>query len=116
MIASMSAMAQIPEDYPLSDEQVRSYRDNGFIKLENVFSGEALAEFRDAVASAVERERAGEITPEAKPDPNRAAYDRLFIQKVNLWRRHEEVRPFVLSRCLGNLAARLAGRPMRLWH
>jgi ectoine hydroxylase-related dioxygenase (phytanoyl-CoA dioxygenase family) len=114
-----ASLSEIDRDYPLTDEQIRAYRADGFIKLDRVFSGETLARFRDAVATAVEQERSGGITPEHGRDEARearAAYERLFIQKVNLWRRHEAVRPFVLSRRLGNLAARLSGRAMRLWH
>jgi phytanoyl-CoA hydroxylase len=109
-------MSEIEQDYPLTDEQIRAYREDGFIKLENVFTGETLARFRDAVARAVERERPVGVTPDHERDERRASYERLFIQKVNLWRRHEAVKPFVLSRRLGNLAARLCGRPVRLWH
>jgi len=109
-------MSEIDQDYPLGEEQIRSYRENGFLKVESVFTGSVLDQFRSAVATAVELERDTAVTPEHERDQARAAYDRLFIQKVNLWRRHELVRPFVLSRRLGNLAARLAGRPMRLWH
>ena len=111
-----ASVEQLHQDYVLTEKQILAYREDGFIRLENVVTGETLSRFRDAVAQAVEVERHEGITPDHQRDEARAAYDRLFIQKVNLWRRHEHVRPFVLSRRLGNLAARLAGRPMRLWH
>ncbi len=108
--------SELEQDYPLTQEQVRAYRADGFIKLQNVFAGPSLQQFRDAVASAVEQERQVGITPDHPRNEQRAVYERLFIQKVNLWRRHQAVKPFVLSRRLGNLAARLCGRTVRLWH
>ncbi len=97
----------------LSQEQVDQYRRDGFIQINDVFTGDDLQQFRDAVAAAVAAEVAAE-TPDTHK--TRGQYANLFIQKVNLWKRHDAVRPFVTSKRLGGLAARLEGRPMRLWH
>jgi ectoine hydroxylase-related dioxygenase (phytanoyl-CoA dioxygenase family) len=110
---------QLDVDYDLSDEQVEFYRRNGFVQLNDVITGETLGRFRDAVAAAVDAEtgrgRQGEASA-AEPARPRGTYESIFIQKVNLWERHAAVRAFTLSRRLGNLAARLSGRPARLWH
>jgi phytanoyl-CoA hydroxylase len=107
-------------DYDLSPAQVEFYRRNGFVQLNDVVTGDALARFRDAVYAAVESETEAGRLGEKADAPGRAnakgAYESIFIQKVNLWERHPAVREFTLSRRFGNLAARLAGRPMRLWH
>lgn len=91
---------------------VNEYRRNGFIQINDVFVGEELQALRDAVATAVESES------EEQRDPNRplTTYETIFVQKVNLWRRHPEVAKFVTSKRLGNLAAKLEGMPMRVWH
>jgi phytanoyl-CoA hydroxylase len=97
----------------ITRKQVDQYRRDGFIQLKGIFAGEELQELRDAVASAVESESADRPERTGRtPTP----YEQIFIQKVNLWQRHPRVAKFVLSRRLGNIAARLEGLPMRLWH
>ena len=98
----------------LCQAQVDQYRRDGFIQIPDVFVGDELRRFRDAVATAVAEEVAAQPAP--KPGETPSVYASLFIQKVNLWRRHAAVKPFVTSKRLGNIAARLEGTPMRLWH
>jgi phytanoyl-CoA hydroxylase len=97
--------------YPLSDEQIAAYQRDGFIQIANVLQPADLSRLRDAVVKAVEMER----TP-PQPGATRSPYEQIFIQKVNLWRRHPAVREFVLCKRLGDLAARLSGCPVRVWH
>lgn len=98
-------------DYPLTPEQIAAYQRDGFIQLDAVITGDELTEFRDAVAEAVKLDTANQ-------DPNRVknSYEQIFIQCVNLWERHPKVRPFVLSERFANIAARLCGSPVRIWH
>jgi ectoine hydroxylase-related dioxygenase (phytanoyl-CoA dioxygenase family) len=108
-------------DYPITEQQVESYRANGFIVLDEVLAGPTLAALRQAVEAAVAAEKQADVLGRARaarPEPTAAKgpYEQLFIQRVNLWRRHPAVRRFVLSPRLGNLAAKLAGCPVRLWH
>lgn len=107
----MSKSNLLDTDYPLTPDQIAAYRRDGFIKLENVITGAELEAIRNAVAGAVKTESANE-------DPHRVktSYEQIFIQKVNLWTRHDDVKHFVLSRRFGNIAARLMGAPARLWH
>lgn len=108
----------LDQDYELTPEQIAGYRADGFISLPDVFTGEMLEQLRDVVAAAVETERDRDWMGQGTVQIPRTktAYEQIFIQKVNLWTRHADVRPFVLSRRLGNLAARLSGRPVRVWH
>lgn len=101
--------------YPLTESQIEAYRQDGFIQLIDVFTGPLLAELRDAVASAVSKEVEEE---KHKREPNRpkSLYENIFTQRVNLWTRHPSVSRFALSPYLGNIAARLEGCPMRMWH
>jgi ectoine hydroxylase-related dioxygenase (phytanoyl-CoA dioxygenase family) len=98
----------------LTQAQIDQYRRDGFIQISNVFVGDELQAFRDAVANAVAEEVAAQPKPKSGETPS--VYASLFIQKVNLWQRHEAVRPFVTSKRIGNIAARLEGTRMRLWH
>ena len=97
--------------YPLSDEQIATYHRDGFIQIANVMEPAELKRLRDAVAAAVEQERTVRSPGQAK-----SPYEQIFIQKVNLWQRHPQVREFVLCKRFGDLAARLSGFPVRVWH
>src|SRR5439155_26561464 len=104
-------MSSSDTPYPLSDEQVAQYQRDGFIQISNVLDPPDLARLREAVVAAVEAEKA--------PRPagqTRSPYEQIFIQKVNLWRRHPAVREFALCKRFGDLAARLSGQPVRVWH
>ena len=98
--------------YRVTDEQVEQYRRDGFIQLDNIVTGRDLKRLRDAVVRAVARESA----QAADPNRTKTPYEQIFIQKVNLWRRHPVVREFVLSNRFGEVAAKLSGRPVRVWH
>jgi phytanoyl-CoA hydroxylase len=102
--------------YPLSDEQLTAYRRDGFISLPDVFAGQQLQELRDAVATAVDSESRQMQTTADEPLRAKTPYELIFNQKVNLWRRHPGIASVVTSKRLGNIAARLEGVPMRVWH
>lgn len=96
--------------YPVTDEQIARYQREGFIQVSNIIVGEELKRLRDAITAAVEAER------DLPTGTTKTPYEQIFIQKVNLWRRHEGVREFVLCKRFGELAARLSGGPVRVWH
>ncbi|MCC6416387.1 MAG: phytanoyl-CoA dioxygenase family protein [Opitutaceae bacterium] len=98
-------------DYPLTTEQIATYQRDGFIHLPDILSSAELAAMREAVTSAVREDSVND-------DPNRvkSSYEQIFIQKVNLWARHQNVRPHVLSKRFGNIAAKLMGTRARIWH
>src|SRR5207253_1007553 len=96
---------------PLSDEQVAQYQRDGLIQISNVLEGAELKRLREVVVAAVEAEKT--VRPEGQ---TKSPYEQIFIQKVNLWRRHPGVREVVLCKRFGDLAARLSGQPVRVWH
>jgi ectoine hydroxylase-related dioxygenase (phytanoyl-CoA dioxygenase family) len=98
--------------YPVTAAQISQYRRDGFIAIENIVTGDDLSRLRDAVAAAVADENVPTPRGETPPGP----YEQIFIQKVNLWRRHETIAEFVTCRRFGQLAAQLAGTPVRVWH
>jgi phytanoyl-CoA hydroxylase len=106
------------EDISLSSEEIERYRRDGFIHLREVLTGEPLRQLRNAVARAVESELKHDWMGARRRDESnkKSTYEQIFIQKVNLWTRQGDVKPFVLSRRLGNIAAQLSGHTMRLWH
>ncbi|MCW5549878.1 MAG: hypothetical protein KIT44_13010, partial [Opitutaceae bacterium] len=98
-------------EYPLTPQQIAAYQRDGYIQLNDVITGDQLEAFRNAVNDAVKQDT-------AKQDPNRqkSSYEQIFIQCVNLWPRYPAVKPFVLDKRLGRIAARLSGLSVRLWH
>jgi phytanoyl-CoA hydroxylase len=101
------------QDYAPTEQEVRFYRENGFVQLNDVITGTDLERLRAAVETAV----ADEIIPDHHArNREKGSYESIFIQKVNLWQRHPAVKEFVLSKHFGNIAARLSGYRMRLWH
>ena len=109
---TMTNSTMLNTEYPLTQDQIDSYRRDGFIQLPDVLLGMDLEHFRESVESAVAEETAGD----QRKLSEKSNYEKIFTQRVNLWRRHSAVREFVLSRRFGNLAARLSGHPARIWH
>ncbi len=98
--------------YPISEEQVGFYQENGFIQLHGVLSPREVAEAREHLAEAMAMRLTGGIDRTGRSD-----YDRVFLQKVNLWRDHEGMRRLVLGARLAEIARRLArAQRIRLWH
>lgn len=100
-------------DYPLTDEQVRFYRENGYVQLFDVLTPEELEETRAAL------EDANQLTLDARhhTSARNPEYEQIFVQKVNLWTVHEGMRKYVHSHKIAEIARRLAGTPrVRLWH
>ena len=78
------------QHYNLNEEQRRCYRDNGFVKLEGVFTADEVSTFEAAVSAAV----ASLHNPRAEKPPNSdtSAYDAAFTQVMNIWRSSEAVK------------------------
>lgn len=111
----MSTLAAIDLDRTLetTEEQVRFYQAHGYVQILNVLAPEEVEQVRADLAEAMEarrRQQAGE----ARGNP---FYRKVFDQHVNLWRDHEGIRRYTLSRRIGEIARRLTGAAqMRLWH
>ena len=106
-----STDSRLPDtDYPVTSAQIESYRRDGFVQINDVITGSDLARLRHAVEADVANENILAATT------RESAYGQVLLQTVNLWQRDATVRAWVLSRRLGNLAARLSGHPQRVWH
>src|SRR5437667_9498179 len=99
----------------LSEQQIHSYRDNGFLVVENFLDPDELEEWRRGTAEAVEqRLGTGKLHNQANPD---AYYARVFTQCLRLADTHEGMRRLLFNPCLGQMAATLAGIDgIRIWH
>jgi phytanoyl-CoA hydroxylase len=88
----------------MTDQMIAQYRSNGFVHVPGVLRPAEVERFRDAARSASDRERG--------LDPDNP----MFKQVVNVWQRDEVLRELTLHRRLAELATRLAGIPLRIWH
>jgi phytanoyl-CoA hydroxylase len=101
-------------NYPITDEQVRFYQEHGYVQLFNVLTPEELEEVRQCLD---EVNGMALDTKKHHLSAGRPEYERIFVQKVNLWTVHEGMRRYVLSLKLAEIGRRLAQTPrVRLWH
>ena len=102
----------LAEPYPLAREQIEHYRERGFVKLEQVISGEALRYFREVIGCAVGHY----FVDDDRAPADKRVYERSFLQAVNLGPIYPAIRPFAHAFRFADLARRLMGiRGVRLW-
>ncbi len=102
----------LDEPVSLAADQIRSYRDLGFVKMKGVFAPDLLARYGREIARKVL-----ELNTFHLPMEQRTTYQKAFLQIVNLWKESEVVREFVFGRRLARIAAELMGvAAVRLYH
>lgn len=107
-----SAMKEIDAPYRLSEERIRFYRENGFVRLKNVFSAEAIAAYGPRITEKVKALNTLDL-----PMDQRTTYQKAFLQVMNIWTKDALVKEFVFGRRLARIAAELMGtRGTRLYH
>lgn len=111
-------------NHQLSEQQIQSYQNNGFIVIEDFLSPQELEHWRKSVTTAV-KERAGVKIPgkeikigEADGINEDADYfGKVFDQLLNLWQTSQEVKELMTDERIGKMAAQLAGVDgIRIWH
>jgi ectoine hydroxylase-related dioxygenase (phytanoyl-CoA dioxygenase family) len=90
--------------YPLDEEQIRHFRERGYVKLKDVLSPAAVADYGPAITDAVKR-----LNKMHKPMAERSTYQKAFLQVMNIWQKDEKVREFSFSKRLARIAAELLG-------
>ena len=98
----------------ISTRELRFYRENGFLIVQDLLDRLELEKWRAAVDGAV----GGRGVSGRDLDPGQAEYyDRVFLQRVNMWKTSDAVRELVIDERFGRLAATLAGTDeVRLYH
>jgi ectoine hydroxylase-related dioxygenase (phytanoyl-CoA dioxygenase family) len=100
---------QVP--YELSEARKRQFREEGFIKLKDVFSKDVLDEYGDEIT------RLTLAHAPQKPLAERDTYGRAFIQVGSIWKMSDMARAFTFSKRLARLAAELMSvAGVRLYH
>jgi ectoine hydroxylase-related dioxygenase (phytanoyl-CoA dioxygenase family) len=111
-------------NWQLTQEQIQSYQENGFIVIEDFLSPDELEEWRSAVTEAV-TQRNGQKIPgkEVKVGEDDGInedadyFGKVFDQLLNLWQTNDRVKDLMLDERIGEMAAKLAGVDgIRIWH
>ena len=101
----------------LSKQQISSYRDNGFLAINNWLTADELAVWRSAFDEAVAERTTRLPGREGPPAKAGEYYDNIFVQRVNLWRTNDNIRRLLIEPRIGKLAATLEGiDAVRVWH
>lgn len=102
----------------LTQQQIDSYRTNGFLLIEDFFTPQELEQWGQTVAEAASS-RGNMKLPgrmEAKPDSD-DYIEHVFVQRMNLWQSSQPVRDLIFNEELGRMMCELAGIDgIRLWH
>jgi phytanoyl-CoA hydroxylase len=110
--------------FQLTEEQVASYQDNGFIVIEDFLSPDELEHWRSAVMEAV-TERGGKKMPgkdmkvgeDDGINEDAEYFGKVFDQLLNLWQTNDKVKELMIDERIGEMAAKLAGvEGIRIWH
>ena len=112
MTEPASTMPPLDSDYPLTQAQIDSFRDNGFVYLPNVCSAEEVAYYRGAIESATYAHN-----DEKRPLAERDAFRKLALQTMQIRYHDPAVMAFVTARRFGKIAAELLGvSGVRIYH
>ncbi len=99
--------------YFLTEAEIKSYNDNGFILLEGVLSREETDYYREVIDNIVETRTGNDRRQLNEKSP----YEREFLQCGHLWSEFDEVKSLTLSPRLGSIAKQLLNSEhIRLWH
>ncbi|RAP75447.1 phytanoyl-CoA dioxygenase family protein [Paenibacillus montanisoli] len=112
MSGNVQMHAELSRDYPLSSEQLASYRENGHLLLKDVASCAVIDHFGPLIRQEVIR-----LNTENRPLSERDTYGKAFLQIQNLWEKNEEIYRFVFARRFARIAAELMGvSGVRMYH
>ena len=101
-------------DYPLTDEHVAFFEENGYVRCDDVLSAEAL----EVVRRGVDRGRAERkgIARDLADDGAKDGHDRI-LQMLNLWELYPEIKAYVFGGQIARMAQQLMGSPtVHLYH
>ncbi|KIL41581.1 phytanoyl-CoA dioxygenase [Gordoniibacillus kamchatkensis] len=108
----LAGLPPLDDSYELTNEQTEAYRRDGHILLRGVVNGAELEAYRPVI-----RDLVMELNYQTKPMHERDTYGKAFIQIINLWRKSEAAKRFVLARRFGKIAAELMGvDAVRVYH
>jgi ectoine hydroxylase-related dioxygenase (phytanoyl-CoA dioxygenase family) len=112
MSSGTLSLPDLSSDYPLTEEQIAEYRQNGHLLLRGVCSPEEVAAHRQVFREVIRR-----YHPNAPKMEDRDVFHKAFLSATNTWVNEEATRPFIFSRRFAKLATELMGADgVRLYH
>lgn len=107
-----TVLPTLDETYPLSNELIHGFRQNGHVLTRNVLSKVEIDVYRQVIVTSAER-----FNTERRKLEERDTYGKAFLQIKNLWVVDESVRRFVMAKRFGRMAADLLGvKNVRIYH
>jgi ectoine hydroxylase-related dioxygenase (phytanoyl-CoA dioxygenase family) len=111
-MTSLTSAIDIDSEYAVTPAQIERFQRDGYIKLKDVLSPEALDYYGREVTRQVLL-----LNKEDKPLEERSTYGKAFLQVMNLWRKSDIVREFVFGKRLARLASDLLQtNGIRIYH
>ncbi len=101
----------------LTSEQIESYQRDGFVLHRNFLNPQEVQELKTGVMEAVESMGRRKVsTDRADMVDGEKYYDKVFTQRLNLWRINDCVKSYMLSPELGSMLESLENTKFRMWH
>jgi len=102
----------LDSEYKLSPEQIARFQKDGYIKLKDVLSAEALDYYGKEITRLVL-----ELSKDYQPLEKRSTYGKAFLQISNIWTKSEMVKEFVFGQRLARIATELLQTEgVRMYH
>ena len=103
----------------LTEEQIAAYRRDGFLMVREFLSPAERAELLAGIEQAVRQLGSYKLGGDRQEKwlERDSFYDRVFLQRINLWKINAAVKKYMLAPELGRMLCRLEGiAGIRIWH
>lgn len=103
----------------VTQAQIDAYQRDGCIILEDFLSPDELNEMRTAVSEGVSQMGKQKVAGAGNAElvEGDTYYDRVFLQRLNLWKINDTIKKYFLNPYLGEMLCKLAGIDgIRIWH
>lgn len=107
-----AVLSQLNAPFSVTVEQIKYFRENGFIKIKDVLSADLIAHMDQVISREVDRLNTQRLALE-----DRDTYGKAFLQIMNIWRNAEDAKQIVFSKRLADIARQLLEVDgVRLYH
>jgi ectoine hydroxylase-related dioxygenase (phytanoyl-CoA dioxygenase family) len=99
---SSSDSFTLDHPYLLLPSHVKTFKENGHVKLENVVNEQEINYYRPIIKKSVKH-----FNQETLPLEDRDTFGKAFLQTINTWPKDEMIKKFVTAKRFGKIAADL---------
>ncbi|MBK5278228.1 MAG: phytanoyl-CoA dioxygenase family protein [Bacteroidia bacterium] len=102
----------LEEPFQITNEQVKFFEENGFVKIKNVLPPDTVRYMNDTISAEVKR-----LNTQHLPMEQRDTYGKAFLQIMNLWTKSDLIKEIVFSKRLAKMASDLMSvSGVRMYH